>query len=179
MDLGLRGKKALITGASKGIGRACAEVLAGEGCDVALVSRTAADLEAARAEIAGKYNVGVRVFPLDLSDSKNVDKVASECPDIDILVNNAGAIPAGNLDQITEDRWRDAWDLKVFGNINMCRQFYAAMRTRGRGVIINIMDVAGEKVDRTYIAASTGNPASASAAVGAAAAAAPKINVMA
>ena len=60
MDLGLRGRKALVTGASKGIGRACAEVLAEEGCDVVLVSRTAADLEAARAKIAAKHNVAVR-----------------------------------------------------------------------------------------------------------------------
>ena len=62
MELGLRGKKALVTGASKGIGRACAEALAEEGCDVVLVSRTAADLEAARAAIAAKHNVAVRVF---------------------------------------------------------------------------------------------------------------------
>ena len=80
MDLGLRGKKAVISGASKGIGRAVAEMLAEEGCDVTLVSRTAADLEAARSAIAGKYNVGVRVFALDLSDSRNVDRVAAECP---------------------------------------------------------------------------------------------------
>src|SRR4030081_1047603 len=76
MDLGLRGRKALITGASKGIGRACAEVLAEEGCDIVLVSRTAADLEAVRAKIAGEDNVAVRYYPLDLSDSKNVDKLA-------------------------------------------------------------------------------------------------------
>jgi NAD(P)-dependent dehydrogenase (short-subunit alcohol dehydrogenase family) len=157
MDLGLRGKKALITGASKGIGRACAEVLAEEGCDVALVSRTAADLEAARAEITGKYNVGVRVFPLDLSDSKNVDKVAAECADIDILVNNAGAIPGGNLDAVTEERWRTAWDLKVFGYINMTRRFYAQMRERRRGVIVNVLGAAGENPDFNYIAGSSGN----------------------
>jgi NAD(P)-dependent dehydrogenase (short-subunit alcohol dehydrogenase family) len=157
MDLGLRGKKALITGASKGIGRACAEVLAAEGCDVALVSRTAADLETARAEIAGKYNVGVRVFALDLSDSKNVDKVAAECTDIDILVNNAGAIPGGNLDAIDEKRWREAWDLKVFGYINMTRRFYAQMRERRRGVIVNVLGAAGQNPDFDYIAGSSGN----------------------
>jgi NAD(P)-dependent dehydrogenase (short-subunit alcohol dehydrogenase family) len=157
MDLGLRGRKALITGASKGIGRACAEVLAEEGCDVALVSRTAADLERARTEIAGKYNVGVRVFPLDLSDSTNVDKVASECSDIDILVNNAGAIPGGNLDAIDEKRWREAWDLKVFGYINMTRRFYAQMRERKHGVIVNVLGAAGENPDFDYIAGSSGN----------------------
>src|ERR1700735_276038 len=157
MELGLRGRKALVTGASKGIGRACAEILAEEGCDVALVSRTAADLEAARAEITGKYNVGVRVFPLDLSDSRNVDKVAAECAAIDILVNNAGAIPGGNLDAVTEERWRTAWDLKVFGYINMTRRFYAQMRERGHGVIVNILGSAGENPDVNYIAGSSGN----------------------
>jgi NAD(P)-dependent dehydrogenase (short-subunit alcohol dehydrogenase family) len=157
MELGLRGKKALVTGASKGIGRACAEVLAAEGCDVALVSRTAADLDTARAEIAAKHNVGVRVFALDLSDGKNVDKLAAECTDIDILVNNAGAIPGGNLDAITEERWRTAWDLKVFGYINMTRRFYAQMRERGRGVIVNVLGAAGENPDFNYIAGSSGN----------------------
>ena len=157
MDLGLRGKKALVTGASKGIGRACAEALAEEGCDVTLVSRTAADLERARAEIAARHNVGVRVFPLDLSDGRNVDRLAAACPDIDILVNNAGAIPGGNLDAVDEARWRAAWDLKVFGYVNMTRRFYAQMRERGRGVIVNVLGAAGENPDFNYIAGSSGN----------------------
>ncbi len=133
MELGLRGSKALVTGASKGIGRACAEVLAEEGCDVVLVSRTAADLEAARAKIAAKHNVAVRYYALDLSDSNNVDRLAAECADIDILVNNAGAIPGGNIAQIDEARWRKAWDLKVFGYINMTRRFYALMAAAQEG----------------------------------------------
>src|SRR6201998_68815 len=157
MELGLRGKKALVTGASKGIGRACAEALAEEGCDVVLVSRTAADLEGARAGIVAKYNVAVRVFPLDLSDSGNVDKLAAECADTEILVNNAGAIPGGNIDAIDEARWRTAWDLKVFGYINMTRRFYALMRERQKGVIVNILGAAGENPDFDYIAGSTGN----------------------
>lgn len=128
MDLGLRGRKALVTGASKGIGRACAEILAEEGCDVALVSRTAADLDAVRAKITGQHNVAVRVFPLDLWDSGNIGGLAAECPDIDLLVDDAGAIPGGNLDAVDEARWRTAWDLKVFGYINMTRRFHALMR---------------------------------------------------
>ena len=122
-----------MTGASKGIGRACAEVLAEEGCDVVLVSRTAADLEAARAAIVAKHNVAVRFYPLDLSDSRNVDKLAAECADTEILVNNAGAIPGGNIAQIDEARWRTAWDLKVFGYINMTRRFYALMARAQEG----------------------------------------------
>jgi 3-oxoacyl-[acyl-carrier protein] reductase len=157
MDLNLRGRTALITGASKGIGIASAECLAAEGVNVILVSRTQADLEAARARIAGRHNVNVQIHAYDLSDSRNVDLLAEAHPDIDILVNNAGAIPGGDLQAITEDRWRAAWDLKVFGYINMCRRLYAEMKSRGRGVIINILGMAGEKMDRTYIAGSTGN----------------------
>src|SRR6201987_1323627 len=157
MDLGLRGRKVLVTGASKGIGRACAEVLAEEGCDVVLVSRTAADLEAARAAIIAKHNVAVRFYPLDLSDSRNVDKLVEECADTEILVNNAGAIPGGNIDAIDEARWREAWDLKVFGYINMTRRFYGLMRERGKGVIVNILSAAGENPDFDYIAGSSGN----------------------
>src|SRR5215470_5461055 len=157
MELGLRGRKALITGASRGIGRACAEVLAEEGCDVVLVSRTAADLDAARAAIIAKHNVAVRFYQLDLSDSRNVDKLAADCADIDILVNNAGAIPGGNIAQIDEARWREAWDLKVFGYINMTRRFYALMAARRAGVIINILGAAGENPDFEYVAGSSGN----------------------
>src|SRR5258706_9956519 len=150
MELGLRGRKALVTGASKGIGRACAEVLAEEGCDVVLVSRTAADLEAVRAKIVGQHNVAVRFFALDLSDSRNVDKLAAECADTEILVNNAGAIPGGDLDAVDEARWRAAWDLKVFGYINMTRRFYALMRERKKGAIVNILGAAGENTNLDY-----------------------------
>jgi len=157
MELGLRGRKALVTGASKGIGRACAEVLAEEGCDVVLVSRTAADLEAARAAIVAKHNVAVRFYPLDLSESRNVDKLAAECAETDLLINNAGAIPGGDIAQIDEARWRAAWDLKVFGYINMTRRFYTLMAARKKGVIINIIGAAGENPDFDYVAGSSGN----------------------
>ena len=157
MDLGLRGRKALVTGASKGIGQACAEVLAEEGCDIVLVSRTAADLETVRAKIAGEHNVAVRYYALDLSDSRNVDKLAAECADTDLLVNNAGAIPGGNIAEIDEARWREAWDLKVFGYINMTRRFYALMAQRKQGVIVNILGAAGENPDFDYVAGSSGN----------------------
>jgi NAD(P)-dependent dehydrogenase (short-subunit alcohol dehydrogenase family) len=157
MELGLRGKKALVTGASRGIGRACAEVLAEEGCDVALVARSAADLETARRAIAAKHNVVARIFALDLSLSRNVDRLAAECADVEILVNNAGAIPGGDLDAVDEARWRTAWDLKVFGYINTTRRFYALMRGRRAGVIVNIIGAAGENPDFDYVAGSSGN----------------------
>jgi 3-oxoacyl-[acyl-carrier protein] reductase len=157
MDLDLRGRTALITGASKGIGRGAAEVLAEEGVNVILVSRTRADLDAVRDNIAGRWNVRAQVHAFDISDSRNVDRLAELHPDIDILVNNAGAIPAGNLQDVDEARWREAWDLKVYGYINMCRRFYPLMKQRGHGVIINILGMAGERMDAGYVAGSTGN----------------------
>ncbi|HWI28382.1 MAG TPA: SDR family oxidoreductase [Stellaceae bacterium] len=159
MELDLAGKKALVTGASKGIGRAVACLLAAEGCDLVLVARTPADLERVRDEIRAERNVAVTAVPLDLSRSDAARSLAHDHPEIDILVNNAGAIPGGTLDEIDEPRWREAWDLKVFGYINLCRAYVASMRTRRRGVIVNIIGSAGERLDAAYIAGSTGNAA--------------------
>jgi NAD(P)-dependent dehydrogenase (short-subunit alcohol dehydrogenase family) len=157
MDLNLRGRTALITGASKGIGRAIAEVLAAEGCNLILAARTAADLERARKEIAARHNVRVAMEAADLATTAAIEQLAAAHSDIDILVNNAGAIPGGNIAQVDEARWRAAWDLKVYGYINMTRVFYQAMKARRGGVIINILGVAGERLEPTYIAGSTGN----------------------
>jgi NAD(P)-dependent dehydrogenase (short-subunit alcohol dehydrogenase family) len=157
MDLDLGGRKALITGASKGIGRASARALAAEGCDLVLVARTAADLATARDEIRAQHNVGVAVVPLDLSQGDAARSLARDFPDIDILVNNAGAIPGGTIEEIDEVRWRQAWDLKVFGYVNLARAYFAQMKSRRRGVIVNIIGSAGEKLDAAYIAGSTGN----------------------
>src|ERR1044071_10330387 len=105
MDLKLAGKTALITGGSKGIGRATAEIFAAEGCNVIIVSRTAETLAAVKAAIAQKSNVRVDTVAADLSDSANVDKLAKGYPDIDILENNAGAIPGGTLLDVRAATW--------------------------------------------------------------------------
>jgi 3-oxoacyl-[acyl-carrier protein] reductase len=159
MDLKLAGRTALITGGSKGIGRATAEIFAAEGCNVIIVSRSAETLAAAKAAIAQKSNVRVDTVAADLSDSKNVDQLATDFPDIDILVNNAGAIPGGTLLDVSEATWRKAWDLKVFGYINMCRAFYALMKARHAGVIINVVGNAADTHDPEYICGVAGNAA--------------------
>lgn len=159
MDLKLAKKTALITGASKGIGRATAEVLAAEGCNVIIVSRDAEALAAAKSAIVQKSNARVDIVAADLSDSKNVDKLAKEYPDIDILVNNAGAIPGGTLLDVSEETWRKAWDLKVFGYINMCRAFYRLMAARKDGVIVNVVGNAADTHDPEYICGVAGNAA--------------------
>lgn len=157
MDLHLAGKTVLITGASKGIGLACAHGFAAEGCNLHLTSRTEADLEAARAAIRAKHDVEVTIHPLDLSQSSNVDQLAEQCADIDILVNNAGAIPGGDIQAVDEKTWREAWDLKVFGYINMTRRFYPLIKNSGGGVILNVIGLAGVRVDPKYVAGSAGN----------------------
>jgi NAD(P)-dependent dehydrogenase (short-subunit alcohol dehydrogenase family) len=157
MDLQLAGKTALVTGGSKGIGLAVAKTLAAEGCNLHLVARTAADLDVARQDIATRHNVGVETHACDLSDSAAQKALFDACPDVDILVNNAGAIPVGDLLAVDEATWRSAWDLKVFGFINICRHFYGAMSGRGDGVIVNVIGLAGERANYGYIAGSAGN----------------------
>lgn len=159
MDLQLKEKRALITGGSKGIGLACAEVLASEGCHLHLAARGEKDLAAAKENLQSKFGVSVSVHPTDLSLGDNARELAERCAGIDILVNNAGAIPSGNLWQVDEDAWRESWDLKVFGYINLCRAVYPHMRSRLKGVIINVIGAAGERPNSGYIAGGAGNAA--------------------
>jgi 3-oxoacyl-[acyl-carrier protein] reductase len=159
MDLQLAGKSALITGASKGIGRAATEQLAREGCNVIMVSRNAADLAAVKQAIAQRFKVQIDTVAADLSQSSSINRLAQDFPEIDILVNNAGAIPGGQLLDVDEQTWRKAWDLKVFGYVNMCRAYYALMKKRGSGVIINITGNAAQTHDPEYICGVAGNAA--------------------
>ena len=159
MDLRLKGKRALVTGGSKGIGRAIARRLAIEGCDVVLVARSATQLEAAAAEIRAETGCEVSVFPIDLADRQAARAVVAANPDIDILVNNAGAIPRGTLAQLSDETVREAWDVKVFGYMDLCRHYLPRMRERHEGVVLNMIGVAAEMFDTEYIAGSVGNAA--------------------
>ena len=144
MDLNLQGKRVLVTGGSKGIGLACAQAFAAEGAEVRIAAR----------------NPGNAPFPAkatDLSERGAAEALADWAGELDILVNNAGAIPGGSLLNVDEDTWRKAWDLKVFGYINLSRRVYARMKEKRAGVIVNIIGSAGEKMDAAYIAGSTAN----------------------
>ncbi|MEN3950759.1 SDR family oxidoreductase [Iodidimonas sp. SYSU 1G8] len=159
MDLNLRGKSVLITGASKGIGLAAAEAFAEEGCDLHLAARNEAALNEHAARLRAAHGIAVTVHVVDLRESDHIDRLAIACADIDVLVNNAGDIPQGTLAQMDEARWRYAWELKVFGYIILTRAIYERMKARGHGVIINDIGAAGERFDFNYITGSAGNAA--------------------
>jgi NAD(P)-dependent dehydrogenase (short-subunit alcohol dehydrogenase family) len=145
MDLNLKGKRVLVTGGSKGIGRACAEAFAAEGAEVLIASRNPGTSK----QLVAKA--------IDLAQRGAPEQLAEWAGDLDILVNNAGAIPGGDLLKVDEQTWRNAWDLKVFGYINLTRQVYGRMKQKRRGVIVNVIGNAGEKLDAAYVAGSTAN----------------------
>jgi len=159
MDLHLRGKSVLVTGASKGIGAAAAEAFAEEGCNVHLAARNGEALKALADRLRGSHQVNVTPHTVDLRKSEDLRRLARDTRGIDILVNNAGDIPGGALDNVDEATWRHAWELKVFGYINLTRLVYADMKARGSGVIINDIGAAGERFDYDYICGSVGNAA--------------------
>ena len=158
MDLHLVGKRALVTGGSKGIGRASAAALAEEGCDVVLVARDPAALEEAAAAVRSRRPVRVETIAADLSRQAEVERVAADTGAVDILVNNAGAIPPGGLLAVDDSMLRTAWDLKVFGFISLCRALYPMLKAR-QSVVVNVIGAAGETFDPGYIAGVAGNAA--------------------
>ena len=128
-------------------------VVAAEGCRVHLAARDRERLEQARSQL-GK---AVTLHGVDLRDAKALNTLASECSGVDILINNAGDIPGGNLEAMDEAKWRHAWELKVFGYINLSRALYTRMRERGGGVIVNVIGMAGENPSFEYISGTTAN----------------------
>jgi NAD(P)-dependent dehydrogenase (short-subunit alcohol dehydrogenase family) len=159
MDLGLEGKKVLITGGSKGIGRAVAHAFAAEGASIIIASRDQAKLEQTAGEIARKHNAKVTAHSADLSDAAQRMRMHQAFPDVDILVNNAGAIPGGGIADVSYERWVQAWQLKVFGYIHLCQLFLANMKARKSGTIINIIGMGGRAVRPDYICGAAGNAA--------------------
>jgi len=157
MELNLQGRTALITGGSRGIGYGVAESLAAEGCNLHSASRSAETLGTAKSNLSARYKVNVSVHALDLGKSENMTKLAQAAGPVDFLINNAGAISQGTITALDEKTWREAWDLKVWGFINLTREVYRGMCERKRGVIVNIIGVAGERHTAQYMAGTMGN----------------------
>ncbi|MEV0205915.1 short-chain dehydrogenase/reductase [Streptomyces sp. NPDC050788] len=159
MDLNLAGRRAVVTGASRGIGAAIARVLAEEGCSLELVARNASALRRLADEIGTDHGAAARVHAVDLRDPEAVSALAEQVDGVDILVNNAGDIPGGPLGALDDRAWRNAFELKVLGYIGLTRQVYARMKRRGGGVIVNNIGASAERFDAAYIAGCTGNAA--------------------
>jgi NAD(P)-dependent dehydrogenase (short-subunit alcohol dehydrogenase family) len=157
MDLHLKGKTALVTGGSRGIGFGVAQALAAEGCNVHIASRSAEDLETARRKIAAAGDVKIVAHAVDLSVPENAIKLARDAGEVDILINNAGAIPQGTITDFDDKSWKSGWELKVHGYINLTREIYRRMVERKSGVIINVIGGAGERPSAGYIAGAFAN----------------------
>jgi 3-oxoacyl-[acyl-carrier protein] reductase len=138
MDFGIRGKQALVCGASKGLGRGCAEALAAEGVHITLVARTADVLEATAEEIRRRCGVTVTPVACDITTPEGRALALAACPQPDILINNAGGPPPGDFRNWSRDDWIAAIDANMLTPIELIKATVDGMMARGFGRIVNI-----------------------------------------
>jgi 3-oxoacyl-[acyl-carrier protein] reductase len=143
MDLELKERVAIVGGASKGLGRACAQVLAGEGAKVVMCSRTAADLERAAQEIRDKTGADIFAFAGDLEKHATIEALVAAAVDhygrLDILVNNSGGPPLAKSLSATEEQWATAVQRSLLYFARMSREAIPHLKRQGGGRIINIL----------------------------------------
>jgi len=144
MQISLKGRTALVTGGSMGLGYAMAETFAGAGAEVALVARRADVLEKAKAEIAGKTGARVEAYPCDVMDAQQIAATFAAAErdfgKVDILVNNAGRSATKPFTDITDREWQDDLDLKFFAAVRFGRLAFAKMKERRWGRIVNVLN---------------------------------------
>lgn len=159
MELGLRGKIALVTGGSKGIGLACAQALLREGAVVAICSRSQRNIDAALAELPGAVGFAADLTSEDAAAAM-VAEVETALGTIDILVNSAGAARRTPPGELTPTAWKDAMDAKYFSYINVIDPVIKTMAAaRNRGVVINVIGNGGKVAATTHIAGGAANAA--------------------
>ncbi|GFN33033.1 SDR family NAD(P)-dependent oxidoreductase [Paenibacillus xylaniclasticus] len=148
MELGIRGKRAIITGGSKGIGFATAMLLASEGARVAIIARNEATLKEAAQRIAAKTGTEPLFIAADVSVEEEVNRAVAEIAvrlgGIDILVNNAGTSAARPFDAVDKAAWTADLDLKLFGAIHFTQAALPYMRQNGGGAIVNVTAIGGK-----------------------------------
>jgi 3-oxoacyl-[acyl-carrier protein] reductase len=143
MDFGLQGKWALVCAASKGLGKGCAQALAGEGVNVVITARGADALEATAAELRAAHpGVQVRAVAGDITTAEGRAVALAACPQVDILVNNAGGPPPGDFRQWDREAWVAAVDANMLTPIELMRATVDAMAARGFGRVVNITSSA-------------------------------------
>jgi 3-oxoacyl-[acyl-carrier protein] reductase len=138
VDLGLAGKRAIVCGASKGLGRACADALASEGVELTICARTDAALRQAAEEIVQAAGVTVEAVVCDIATEEGRRAVLATCPEPDILINNAGGPPPGDFRDFSRDDWIAALDANMLAPIALIRATVDGMIERGFGRIVNI-----------------------------------------
>ncbi len=146
MDLGLKGKVALVAAASQGMGRAIALTLAQEGCQVGICARNAGPLKETARMIHAETGADVLTVTADVSKPADaaafVDKVRSAYGGVDLLVVNAGGPPTGRFETLSEDQWSKAYDLTLMSAVRLIRAAVPAMRARGAGSIVAITSIS-------------------------------------
>src|SRR6201997_2871547 len=161
MELGLKGKTALVTGSSRGIGRGIALALAAEGCDVMLVGRDRAALDDTAAAI-GKCGSRAAIAETDLREkdapAKLIERVKREFGALDILVNNAGATKRGDFLSLTDADWEDGYALKFFAHMRLARAAWPLLKER-RGALVAIGGTSGRKPEKRFTIGSSVNAA--------------------
>jgi NAD(P)-dependent dehydrogenase (short-subunit alcohol dehydrogenase family) len=158
MDLGLKGKTALVTGGSKGIGLACAHALAAEGVNIVICSRSQSNIDAALAEIPGASGIAADLTSADEAGHA-VDRIRREIGPLDILVNSAGAAKRTPPRELSPGAWRAAMDSKYFSYINVIDPVVKMMAERGSGVIVNVIGAGGKVASPTHLAGGAANAA--------------------
>jgi len=138
MDLGLKGKWALVCAASKGLGKGCAKALAAEGVNVVITARGAEALEAAAAELRALGSAEVRTVAGDITTPEGRSAALAACPQVDILVNNAGGPPPGDFRDWGREAWIKALDANMLTPIELIKATVDAMAARGYGRVVNI-----------------------------------------
>jgi NAD(P)-dependent dehydrogenase (short-subunit alcohol dehydrogenase family) len=161
MDLGLKGKCALVTGGSMGIGKAAALALAAEGCRVAIAARGKEALAQAAEEIGRDAQGDVLTVQVDCTKHEEIRRMASEVLErfgrIDILVNSIGSATSGNFLRLTEDEWRASLELKLFGIVHCCREVVPHMQRQRWGRIVNLIGHRGRQPETQAMPAGVAN----------------------
>jgi len=142
MELGIKGKRAIVCASSKGLGRGCAEALAAEGVDLVINARTAGPLEAAAETIRAAHGVAVSVVAGDVTTEAGRARLLAACPDPDILVTNAGGPPPGLWSDWEREDFIRALDANMLAPIAMMKATLPAMIARGWGRVVNITSMA-------------------------------------
>ncbi len=142
MDLGIKGRRALVCGGSRGLGFACAASLAKAGVSLWIVARDQGQLDRAAVELRSKFGVDVTTIAADLSSSEGCKLAINGLPDIDILVTNCGGAPPGDFLSFSRQDWIEALELNMLSAIELIRACLGGMKQRGFGRIVNITNVA-------------------------------------